>query len=68
MWSPSTQATAAQAGAELFISIHGNSDGVGKNSGFEVYAAPPGRTYHDGSLAFAKLIVSKWHGLSATVR
>jgi hypothetical protein len=30
-----------------------------------VVAVDPG---HGGSLAFAKLIVSKWHGLSATVR
>lgn len=53
-------ATANGARAALLLSVHGNSDPYSEKSyGFECYAQPPGRTYHDASLQFAHLIAGK---------
>lgn len=49
-------ATANAAGAELLISVHINS-ATATSTGFSCYPLPPGRTNHDDSLRFAKLII-----------
>lgn len=46
-------AQAADAGAALLLSVHGNSDPTYNSSGFECFPKPPGRAYHDESLLFA---------------
>lgn len=53
-------ATANGARASLLLSVHGNSDPYSEKSyGFECYAQPPGRTYHDASIRFAHIICGK---------
>lgn len=43
----------------MLLSIHGNTDPTRTATGFECFAAPPGRTYHNESLGFAKIIARK---------
>ncbi len=59
---------ASRAGADLLISIHGNSDGGNGGHGFECYPAPPGRTYHEDSLYFAQLITGKIEATGIAIR
>ena len=52
--------TSNHAGAALLLSVHGNSNPYSdKTTGFECYAQPPGRKYHDASLYFAHLIAQR---------
>lgn len=46
-------------GAQLLLSIHGNSDPVYNSSGLECFPAPPGRTHHAESLRFATLLANE---------
>lgn len=50
---------ANDANVSLLLSIHGNTDPTRTATGFECFAAPPGRTYHEKSLAAAKIIARK---------
>ena len=50
---------AERKGAQLLLSIHGNSDTSETSTGFECYPAPPGRKYHEDSLRFAFLLSQK---------
>lgn len=51
---------ANHAGAALLLSVHGNSNPYSdKTTGFECYAQPPGRRYHDASLYFAHLVADR---------
>lgn len=53
--------TANHAGAALLLSVHGNSNPYSdKTTGFECYAQPPGRKYHDASLYLAHLIAQRF--------
>ena len=58
---PSQRAANARAGgAQLLLSIHGNSGDDPGYAGFECYAVPPGRTYNAESLAFGEMIASRF--------
>ena len=59
---------AAEAGAVLLLSIHGNSDPVYGASGYECYAIPVGRDHHDESLRFAQLVAAKFGALGQRLR
>lgn len=59
---------AAEAGAALLLSIHGNSDPVYGASGYECYAIPVGRDHHDESLRFAQLVADKFGALGQRLR
>lgn len=59
---------ASRAGADLLISIHGNSDGGSSGHGFECFPAPPGRTYHENSLYFAQLITAQIEATGICIR
>ncbi len=59
---------AAEAGAALLLSIHGNSDPVYGASGYECYAIPVGRDHHDESLRFAQLVAAKFGALGQRLR
>ena len=59
---------AAEAGAALLLSIHGNSDPVYGASGYECYAIPVGRDHHDESLRFARLVAAKFGALGQRLR
>lgn len=62
-------AVANNAGASLLISVHGNSDPYSSQSyGFECYAQPPGRTYHEESLKLAHLIAEKFGAAGQRLR
>lgn len=62
-------AVANEAGAALFLSIHGNSDAASSRShGFECYPAPPGRTHHAESLRFAELVAQAFGDAGARLR
>ena len=61
-------ANARAAGAQLLISIHGNSGDDPSYAGFECYPVPPGRERHDESLAFAELIASGFGEAGASLR
>ncbi|MEG2021748.1 MAG: N-acetylmuramoyl-L-alanine amidase [Oscillospiraceae bacterium] len=50
---------AQDAGAELLLSIHGNTDPGGTATGFECFPTPPERKYHDDSLRMAELIAAR---------
>lgn len=66
---PSERAAVAKAGgAELVLSIHGNSDPVYGSSGFECYPALPGRAYNAESLRFARLLAGKFSAAGAELR
>jgi len=61
--------TANHAGAALMLSVHGNSNPYSdKTTGFECYAQPPGRKYHDASLYFAHLIAGRIGGTGQRLR
>lgn len=45
---------AVQLGADLLVSLHLNADGNPATRGFQVFPSPPGRTYHEESLDFAR--------------
>lgn len=49
---------AADAGAHLLLSIHGNSSDDAGVSGFECFPVPPGRNLYAPSLQFAQLLAS----------
>lgn len=55
-------------GADVILSIHGNSDPVYGASGFECYPAPPGRTYHAESLRLAELLAEGFGAEGARLR
>ena len=58
---PSERAANAKSkGAQLLISIHGNSGDDPSYTGFECYPVPPGRTYNAESLAFAEMIARRF--------
>lgn len=58
---PSQRAANARAGgAQLLISIHGNSGDDPSYVGFECYPVPPGRTYNAESLAFGQMIAKRF--------
>ena len=59
---------AAEAGAALLLSIHGNSDPVYGASGYECYAIPVGRDHHDESLRFAQLVAAEFGALGQRLR
>lgn len=54
---------------DLLLSIHGNSAPEGSTaSGFECYPAVPGRTYHQESFYFARLLASGMQSAGASLR
>ena len=59
---------ANNAGASLLISIHANSDSHKSSKGFECFAQPPGRTYHQDSYRFAQLIVAQMSAAGHHIR
>lgn len=57
------------AGAQLLLSVHGNSETGGDEAyGFECYPAPPGRTFYEPSLRFAQLIANAMGQAGAHLR
>lgn len=67
---PSERAARAnEQGAQLLLSIHGNSAPEGSTAaGFECYPAVPGRTWHRESLYFARLLAAGMEGAGASLR
>lgn len=66
---PSQRAANARAGgAQLLLSIHGNSGDDPSYAGFECYAVPPGRTYNAESLAFGEMIASRFGATGERLR
>lgn len=61
-------ANAVAGGAQLLISIHGNSGEDPSYTGFECYPVPPGRTYNAESLAFAQLIADGFGNANEKLR
>lgn len=61
-------ANAVEGGAQLLISIHGNSGDDPSYTGFECYPVPPGRTYNTESLAFAQLIADGFGAANENLR
>lgn len=61
-------ANAVAGGAQLLISIHGNSGEDPSYAGFECYPVPPGRTYNAESLAFAQLIADGFGAANEKLR
>lgn len=55
-------------GADLLLSVHGNSEPGGAASGFECYPAPPGRTYHEESMRFARRLTAQVSAAGAQLR
>lgn len=67
--TPKERVKAAKAaGADLFLSVHGNSDSSSDTSGFECFPAPPGRKFYEGSLAFATLVSQEMGAAGARLR
>lgn len=69
--SPSPQQRAqiaADAGAQLFLSLHANKDTAAASHGFECYAVPPGHEQHEESLLLARLICSRMAQAGARLR
>lgn len=60
--------TANQAGASLLISIHANSDSSKSSKGFECFPIPPGRTFHEESLNFAKILTKNMKNAGHNLR
>lgn len=67
---PSERAEAIRAlEPELLLSIHGNSAPEGTDaSGFECYPTVPGRTWHQESFYFAKLLAGEMQQAGARLR
>lgn len=61
-------ANAVAGGAQLLLSIHGNSGEDPGYAGFECYPVPPGRTYNAESLAFAQLIADGFGSANEKLR
>lgn len=61
-------AVAEQADADLFLSIHGNSYPDESIQGTECFAIPPGREYHEESVAFAQLVVAGFAAEGSVLR
>lgn len=59
---------AAQAGAAILLSIHGNSDETGTAVGFECYPQTPGLAYHSHSLELAHCIARRIAQTGQTLR
>ncbi len=66
---PSERAQRANAqGAQLLLSIHGNSDSAASTSGYECYPIPPGSANHDESLRFAQYLTQGFGALGQRLR
>lgn len=66
---PSERAQRAAAqGAQLLLSIHGNSDSAASTSGYECYPIPPGNANHDESLRFAQCLTQGFGALGQRLR
>lgn len=66
---PSERAQRANdQGAQLLLSIHGNSDSAASTSGYECYPIPPGSTNHDESLRFARCLTQEFGNLGQRLR
>ena len=67
---PAQRAAAASAQSpQLLLSIHGNSAANGSTaSGFECYPAVPGRTWHQESFYFARLLAGGMQSIGAKLR
>ena len=62
-------ATASAQSPQLLLSIHGNSAANGSTAaGFECYPAVPGRTWHQESFYFAKLLAGGMQSIGARLR
>lgn len=61
---------AARQGADLLLSIHGNSwEGSGQDvRGFECYPCVPGTTYYEESMRFAQLVCDKISAKGGSLR
>lgn len=59
--------SANEQGADLILSIHGNS-AASEAAGFECYPVTPGRTWHDESMYFAKLLAAGMKQAGASLR
>ena len=68
--TPAQRAAAASAQSpQLLLSIHGNSAANGSTaSGFECYPAVPGRTWHQESFYFARLLAGGMQSIGANLR
>ena len=68
--TPAQRAAAASAQSpQLLLSIHGNSAVNGSTaSGFECYPAVPGRTWHQESFYFARLLAGGMQSIGAKLR
>ena len=68
--TPAQRAAAASAQSpQLLLSIHGNSAANGSTAaGFECYPAVPGRTWHQESFYFAKLLAGGMQSIGARLR
>ena len=68
--TPAQRAAAASAQSpQLLLSIHGNSAANGSTAaGFECYPAVPGRTWHQESFYFAKLLADGMQSIGARLR
>ena len=67
---PSERAEAINAQSpQLLLSIHGNSAANGSTAaGFECYPAVPGRTWHQESFYFARLLAGGMQSIGAKLR
>ena len=62
-------ATASAQSPQLLLSIHGNSAANGSTAaGFECYPAVPGRTWHQESFYFARLLAGGMQSIGAKLR
>lgn len=59
---------AKRMGAAVLLSVHGNADGSPETRGFECFPVPPGRTWHEESLAFAGLLAHEIETAGQTLR
>ena len=68
--TPAQRAAAASAQSpQLLLSIHGNSAANGSTAaGFECYPTVPGRTWHQESFYFAKLLAGGMQSIGARLR
>ena len=68
--TPAQRAAAASTQSpQLLLSIHGNSAANGSTaSGFECYPAVPGRTWHQESFYFARLLAGGMQSIGAKLR